>query len=230
MEHLLARATHLDRARIRGLRLVVEDKPKPALWHRSLLAWCPTCACEDVARHGEIYERAVWHLGCCAACPTHRLVLADVCPACAYGRVGFQAVAGRQRLVCGLCKRPVDASPDHGRGTGIVVDPRSRFELAQCPEWTHLALALLAVLLGLTAGSASTGPWQFGVPASGTAVVMRDLAAAPLWPELFRLRSVYDKDTITVVRDHVFAILAPRIKYEAWHHRVHSHHCGWPVS
>ena len=213
LEHLLARATHLDRARIRRLRLVTEDGPKAALWHRPLLAWCPTCACEDIARHGETYERAVWHLGCCAACPTHRLVLADVCPACAYGRVGFQAVAGRQRLVCGLCKQPVDA-PALGRETGIPVDLRSRFAFAQCREWTDLALALQAVLLGLTAGSAATGPWQIDVPASRIAVVIRDLAAALLWPELSGPGSMDGQNPCTVARDHVFAILAPRTAYE----------------
>lgn len=214
LEHLLARATHLDRARIRGLRLVVEDAAKPALWHRSLLAWCPTCACEDIARHGETYERAVWHLGCCAACPTHRLVLADVCPVCAYGRVGFQAVGGRQRLVCGLCKRPVDASPDPGRGRGFLVDPRGRFALAQCAKWTDLALALQAVLLGLTTGSATIGSWQLDVPASCIAVEVRDLAAALLWPELSGPGPVNGKNASTLARDHVFAILAPRAAYE----------------
>jgi hypothetical protein len=214
LEQLLARATRLDRARIRGLRLVVEDGPKPALWHRPLLACCPICACEDIARHDETYERAVWHLGCCAACPTHRLVLADVCPACAYGRVGFQAVAGRQRLVCGLCKQAVDASPDLGQGAGSLADPRSRFQLAQYPEWIHLVLALQAVLLGLTAGSAATGPWQLDVPASRIAVVVWDLAAVLLWPELSSPGSMYGKNASKVACDHVFAILASRAAYE----------------
>ncbi|MBA3897995.1 MAG: TniQ family protein, partial [Sphingomonadaceae bacterium] len=48
LDHLLAQAARLDEARIRALRLVVTDRPKPALWHRTLLAWCPACACEDV--------------------------------------------------------------------------------------------------------------------------------------------------------------------------------------
>jgi len=213
LENLLAQATHLDRARIRGLRPIVEDKPVPTHWHRSLLAWCPRCAYEDVARHGETYERAVWRLGCCAACPTHRSVLADVCPACAYGCVEFQAIAGRQRLVCGLCKRPVDLSPDTGQGRGILVDPRSHFELPQCPEWTQLALALQAVLLGLAAGS--TSPlWQLDVPASGVADVVRDLAAALLWPGFFRLGPMHDEGAMMAFRDHVFAALAPRIAHE----------------
>jgi len=141
-------------------------------------------------------------------------VLADVCPVCAYGRVGFQAVGGRQRLVCGLCKRPVDASPDPGRGRGFLVDPRGRFALAQCAKWTDLALALQAVLLGLTTGSATIGSWQLDVPASCIAVEVRDLAAALLWPELSGPGPVNGKNASTLARDHVFAILAPRAAYE----------------
>jgi len=139
LEHLLARAAHLDGTRIRALRPIVEVQPKPALWYRQLLAWCPVCACEDVMRHGETYERAVWRFGCCAACPTHRLLLADVCPVCAFGHVGLQAVAGRQRLVCALCKRLVDALPENGRGVDILVLRWSRLELAHRRDWTHLA-------------------------------------------------------------------------------------------
>jgi hypothetical protein len=214
LEHLLARAAHLDRAGIRALRPIVEVQPKPALWYRQLLAWCPVCACEDVTRHGEIYERAVWRLGCCAACPTHRLLLADVCPVCAFGRVGLQAVAGRQRLVCVLCKRLVDALPDSGRGMGIFVHRWNRPALVQCPDWTHLALALQTVLLGVAVGSASTPPWPFGVPVNRVAIVVRDLAAACLWPDWPRLGSTRDKSTTAAVRDQVFAVLTPRSAYD----------------
>jgi hypothetical protein len=211
LEHLLAQVARFDSARIRALRLVVTDRPKPALWHRTLLAWCPACACEDVVHHGEIYERAVWRLGCCATCPTHRLVLADVCPVCTFGRVEFQAVTGRQRLVCTLCKRPIDASPDTGRGVGVLHRPS---ELLQCPDWTHLALALQTVLLGVAGGAASTDPWRFGIPANHVAVVVRDLAAALLWPAWLGLGSTHARDTIAAARDHAFAALQPRIAYE----------------
>jgi hypothetical protein len=213
LDHLLAQAARLDEARIRALRLVVTDRPKPALWHRTLLAWCPACAWEDVVRHGEIYERAIWRLGCCAVCPTHRLVLADACPACTFGRVGFQAVTGRQRLVCTLCKRPVDALPDTGRGGGIL-HRCGQSELLECPDWTHLALALQTVLLGVADGAASTDPWRLGIPANHLAVVVRDLAAALLWPAWLGLGSTHARDTIAVARDHAFAALQPQIAYE----------------
>jgi hypothetical protein len=61
-------------------------------------------------------------------------------------------------------------------------------------------------------GSASPDPWQPGIPANSVAAVVRDLAAALLWPAW--LGSMHDKDTIAVARDHAFAALAPRIAYE----------------
>jgi hypothetical protein len=214
LDHLLAQAARLDEARIRALRLAVIDCPKPAPWHRTLLAWCPACACEDVVRHGEIYERAGWRLGCCAACPTHRLVLADVCPVCTFGRVAFQAVTGRQRLVCTLCRRPVDASPDTGRGVGIL-HRWGQSELLQCSDWTHLALTLQTVLLGVAGGAASTDdPWRLGIPANHVAVVVRDLTAALLWPAWLGQGSTHARDTIAAARDHAFAALPPQIAYE----------------
>jgi hypothetical protein len=213
LDHLLARAARLDGARIRALRLVVANRPEPVLWHRTLLAWCPACACEDVVRHGETYERAVWRLGCCAACPIHRLVLAEFCPICIFGRVGFQAVAGRQRLVCTLCKRPVDASVDPGRGAGML-HRRGQSEPGQCSDWIHLVLALQTVLLGAAGGSASTDPWRLGIPGNAIAVVVRDLAAALLWPAWPGLGSMPARRTTAVARDHAFTVLQPRIAYE----------------
>lgn len=213
LDHLLAQAARLDEARIKALRLVVTDRPKPVLWHRTLLAWCPACACEDVVCYGEIYERAVWRLGCCAACPTHRLVLADVCPVCTFGRVGFQAVTGRQRLVCTLCKRPVDASPDTGQGSGIL-HRWGQSELPQCPDWTPLALALQTMLLGVAGGAAPTDPWRLGIPAHHVAVVVRDLAAALVWPAWLGQGSTHARDTIAAARDHAFTALQPQIAYQ----------------
>lgn len=210
LEPLLAQAARLDEVQIKALRLGLEARPEPARWHRQGLAWCPACACKDVACHGETYERAVWRLGCCAACPTHRLLLTDFCPVCTYGRVDFRAVAGRQRLVCALCKQLVDTSPEGE----LLAHRRGRFALVQRPEVTHLAFALQAVLLGVAAGSASTDPWRLGLSASRLTVVVRELAAALVWPEWIGLRPAHDKSAIAAVRNHVFAILEPSIAYE----------------
>lgn len=213
LDHLLAQVVRLDEARIRALRLVVTNRPEPALWHRRLLAWCPACACEDVVRYGEIHERAVWRLGCYAVCPAHRLVLTDVCPSCSFGSVRFQAVAGRQRLVCTLCKRPVDASPDIGRGVGMLYQ-RDQSELVQCPDRIHLVLALQTVLIGVAGGAASTDLWGLGIPALDVAVVVRDLAAALSWSTWLGLRSRDAIGTIAAACDHGFAVLQPRIAFE----------------
>jgi hypothetical protein len=77
-EALLARATRLDRSRIGAMRLVTEAATNPAVWHRQSLAWCPACVRDDVARHGETYERAAWRIGCCVACPTHQQITTDL--------------------------------------------------------------------------------------------------------------------------------------------------------
>lgn len=115
LEHLLAQAARLDACRIAALRAITQDLPEPAAWHRRSLAWCPVCVFEDIALYRETYERAVWRLGCCAACPLHHLVLARSCLVCGCGRMGYRAVAGRLRLVCEYCRRPVDAPGIAGR-------------------------------------------------------------------------------------------------------------------
>jgi hypothetical protein len=75
-------------------------------------------------------------------------------------------------------------------------------------------LALQTVLLGTAAGSAATAPRQFDVPANRVAIVVRDLAAAFLWPDWPRLGSTRDKRATAAVRDQVFAVLTPRSAYE----------------
>ena len=52
--------------------------------------WCPACAGEDIASHKETYERAIGRLGCCAACPTHQLLLADFAPYVLMGALDFR--------------------------------------------------------------------------------------------------------------------------------------------
>jgi hypothetical protein len=66
-----------------------------------------------------------------------------------------------------------------------------------------IRLALQTVLLGAAGGSASTDPWQLGIPANAIAVVVCDLAAALLWPAWLGLGSMHARDTIAVARDQL---------------------------
>jgi hypothetical protein len=86
-------------------------------------------------------------------------------------------------------------------------------EPVQCPDWTDLVLVLQTVLLDTAGGAASTDHWQLGIPAnSSVAVVVRDLAAALLWPAWPGMGSTPD-DTIARTRDHALAALQPQTAY-----------------
>ena len=199
LETLLARAVRLDRSQISALRVLARDMPFPATWHRRLLAWCSVCVGEDIGRYGETYERAVWRLGCCVACPTHRLLLEETC-LCVYGRCRFRPVAGRQRLVCELCRQPAEGLQPNLLGTGALMMRRSP---------TGFALDLQADLLSAVIGGMPTGRWQFGISASHFAVMVQDLAAAILWPIRFDFAARADQ-LVRPCCHHPFAESDPR--------------------
>jgi hypothetical protein len=201
LETLLARAARLDRSQISALRVPVRDLPPLATWHRQVLAWCSACVREDIARYGETYERGIWRLGCCAACPTHSMLLEEIC-LCVYGRCRFRPVAGRLRLVCEVCRRPADALQDSLPGAEASVVRRGEL-------LAGLALDLQADWLGAITGAAPTGPWQFNISASRFAAMVRDLAAAVLWPAWFHCATAAD-ESARPCSAHFFAGLDPR--------------------
>ena len=57
-------------------------------------------------------------------------------------------------------------------------------------------------------------PWRLGLSASRVTVVVRELAAALVWPEWIGLRPAHDKSAIATARDNVFAIVEPSTAYE----------------
>jgi TniQ len=183
LEHLLARTARLDHSLIGALRVPVPD---PAAWHRRSLAWCPACVREDVERHGETHERADWRLGCYVVCQTHRLLLEHLCAVCPFGRCGFGPVAGRQRLVRGLCRSLVDASEPYPPGSKIDAFRRSRPGLTPDTDLAALsALDLQLDLLRAVRGTTPAGPSWLGMPANWLAPIVRDLAGVFAWPAWF---------------------------------------------
>lgn len=182
LEHLLAGVTRLHHSLIGALRLPLSD---PAAWHRRSLAWCPTCVREDVERLGETHERADWRLGCYVVCQTHRLRLEHLCAVCRFGRCGLGPVAGRQRLVCGLCRSLVDASEPYSPGSKIAALRWSRSGLMPDTDLALFALDLQSDLLRAVRGTTPAGPSWLGVPASWLAPVVRDLAGVFAWPAWF---------------------------------------------
>ncbi len=111
LELALATTTQMTPDRIRALRIAGDDG-SASCWHRLTLAWCPECVRTDLADTGEVYERAVWRLGCCVTCPVHGIPLEDRCSRCMAGaRCRFRAIDGRLRLACTGCERLVDPAP-----------------------------------------------------------------------------------------------------------------------
>ena len=70
VEAALGTEPGFDLARIESLRIAGDDG-SASCWHRMCPAWCPVCIRGDLAHLGEVYERAIWRLGCCVLCPRH---------------------------------------------------------------------------------------------------------------------------------------------------------------
>lgn len=182
LDQALAVAARLDPGRVAALRVALPADPARAgPLRRRHAVWCDLCVRDDVARHGETYERAIWRLGWCVACPVHSCRLGEVCPSCMMGPCGFRPVAGRVRLVCSLCRGPVDAGPP-------AKEWRSHEKLAEmfaamvAPKAAAPVLALQAALLAACAGAAPLGPLGFGLDAEAFLSLAHCLACPFPWP------------------------------------------------
>lgn len=182
LDQALAVAARLHPGRIAALRPIPGDPARAPPLYRVWTAWCNHCVRDDVARHGEVYERAVWRLGWCVACPVHGCRLGEACPSCLMGEYSFRAVAGRMRLVCGICRGPVDTVPPakEGRPFGRVATALA--ELV-APKVDAAVLVLQEMLLAAsTAGTAPSGPLGFGLNAEAFLSLACSLAAPSTWP------------------------------------------------
>jgi hypothetical protein len=208
LEALLARATRLDRARIGAMRLVSEASVNPAVWRRRGLAWCPDCVRADVARHGETYGRAAWRLGCCVVCPLHRFFLVEVCTACGWGRCHLQARRSRQRLVCEVCARAIDALPQEFAQEQVTGDRTGWCGLVWGPAPLELALAMQAALLAALAGATPALARRCGVSAGGFIALVSDLVHAVIGSAWL------DGNLAAAPAGSVFAAMEPRTVLE----------------
>ncbi len=168
LEGALARAARIDLARIQGLRIVNNDDIAWC-WHRGRPAWCPECIRCDLAHHGEIYERAIWRLGCCVLCPDHRIPLEDTCRRCtAEARCRFQWADGLLRLACNACGRLVDPAVHRARAS-LDNEGTGAFGVRITPPLTQLVANFQSDVQGALAGSAPGGSW--GLAGSATSLV-----------------------------------------------------------
>jgi len=185
LDQILAVATRLDGERIGTMRPVAEGTLQPGLLYRLRPAWCNVCLHEDAAQYGEVYERAIWRLGWCVICPVHQRPLLELCPYCVLGQCCLQPVTGRQRLVCDLCREPVDVQRPSRRPLLPDTVHLSRGGPTS-PEVAAATLALQTALLAAVAGCAPAGPLGFGLDAATFLETVHRLAmplALPLWSE-----------------------------------------------
>ena len=181
LDQALAAAGRLDPERIAALRPIPDDKIQARLLRRDRTVWCDLCVRDDMARHGEAYERGAWRLGWCVACPVHGCRLDEACPSCLMGGCSFRAVAGRVRLVCGICRGPVDAVPP-ARDWRAFEKIAATSAALVAPNVSVPVLALQEALLAASKGAAPTGPLGFGLDAEAFLSFAHSLTALITWP------------------------------------------------
>ncbi|MBW4092375.1 MAG: hypothetical protein HIU82_14900 [Proteobacteria bacterium] len=174
LEAALAAAARVAPATISHLR-AAGGVGSSACWQRTIVAWCPECIRTDLAQRGEVYERAIWRLGCCVVCPEHKVQLEDTCRRCSFDdRCHFECADGLLRLVCNSCTRPVDPARRPKRGWWD--DGRAgAFGACASPLLTRLVGTLQTDLQAALAGSRPRRAWGFVRSAEGLVTAVLDL-------------------------------------------------------
>jgi hypothetical protein len=171
LELALATATQMMPDRIRALRIAGDDG-SASCWHRLTPAWCPECVRIDLLETGEVYERALWRLGCWVVCPIHGIPLEDRCSRCMAGaRCCYRAVRGLLRLACSCCERLFDPA---SHAAARVEESMGAFGVCLTPALTRLVGQLQGDLQTALAGL-QLKQWGFARPGSGLDAVVRDL-------------------------------------------------------
>ena len=173
LEPALEAAARMPSGRIKAMRIAGEDG-STSCWHRLTSAWCRECIRSDLAETGEVYERALWRLGCCVICPDHGIPLEDRCSSCrARVRCHIKGIGGLLRLACNGCKQliePVLRSTTHGTDTSM-----GAFGVCLTPALTRLVGQLQSDLQAILANMQPRQRWEFVQPPSGLDSVVCDL-------------------------------------------------------
>jgi hypothetical protein len=170
LESALAYATRIAPETISDLRIAGDDG-RYSCWHRWVLAWCPSCLSADLADYEEVYQRAIWRLGCCVVCPLHKLRLEDRCWRCPFeARCSFHCSGGLLNLACDTCGSLQGPAPrcarDNSTGT---------FGISITPSLNGLIGMLQSDLQGALKGVRPRRSWGFQQGAGGLLTAIRDL-------------------------------------------------------
>lgn len=160
LEAALAVAANVDRNWITRMRRVKADGSS-SCWYRQGHAWCPDCFRDDLERHGEVHERAVWRLGCWVLCPVHRRRMQSTCSRCDQcdrkSRCFYLPVSGFLRLGCSVCDRPVDDRA----GRAWLDDTRGAFGIMQTRSLVDLVLDFQSDLTAVLEAEQPVRAWGY---------------------------------------------------------------------
>ncbi len=187
LEAVLAAATGQHGTDFAALRFPGLAGNTAAAWPRRIPAWCPVCAFEDVAAHGEVHARRNWGVGATMICVGHGCLLVSECPRC-LDRIGYRAVNGRLRLWCDRCGSVADTAlapsampfwpfglpQQHGRCRTVSLSDQAR----------DLLLGLQRALLANLAGKPNRAAWTRQLKAGEVPETLRRLCfmmLGPLW-------------------------------------------------
>ncbi|MGR3564510.1 MAG: TniQ family protein [Heliomarina sp.] len=102
---LWATACRVDPERLRRSSLASRNPHRPQAWFLTeTVPVCLDCFDADVAAGRDAYLRGHWRLAECVACPAHRTMLEDRCPACrGHLRLSLRMFNGLLRPFCRKC-------------------------------------------------------------------------------------------------------------------------------
>jgi hypothetical protein len=213
LEHLLTQAARLEKRRLAALRAPVGGMLASAALFRDTLSWCQLCVDEDVIRHGESYERAIWRLGCCAICVEHGQLLSQTCPICASRKVGFRPLGGRAHLMCAFCNGWIDAPTSDRADKASEISPTRLFGPAGASFPASVAFQMQTVLLASIEGTGPVPATRIGVPPDKFVAMSQAMVAAFLQPGKCQ-SSTQRADGMSLADAAPLASLAPATTFE----------------
>jgi hypothetical protein len=169
-------------------------------WLRDTPAWCPICACEDVAARGEVYARQSWGVGAYLICASHGCLLVSECPRC-FSRASYQPVQGRLRLWCDRCASAADTALEPRLipfwPFGAPQQRRRCRPVSLADDARPVLLRVQRTQLSALTGKPVRAPWTRQLKATEVTETLRRLCfimLGPLWEDAGRPPLVRDGD------------------------------------
>lgn len=200
LEAILAGATGQSEKDLATHRFPGLAANRKGAWLRDTPAWCPICACEDVAARGEVYARQSWGVGAYLICASHGCLLVCECPRC-FSRASYQPVQGRLRLWCDRCASAADTALEPRLipfwPFGAPQQRRRCRPVSLADDARPVLLRVQRTQLSALTGKPVRAPWTRQLKATEVTETLRRLCfimLGPLWEDAGRPPLVRDGD------------------------------------